>query len=342
MASLEEIRENRIEKLNFLIEKGIDPYPVESHQDFTNAEAKEKFEELEKKGGAHSLVGRILSLREQGKLIFLTFNDGTESFQALLKSGEPLSEEQFELFQKAFDIGDFVEVKGTLMLTKSGEKTVLAENVRMLAKSLRPLPEKWHGLSDIEERFRKRYLDLLSNKEVRERFNTRSKVINLIREFYLADGFIEVDLPNLQPLAGGATAAPFMTHHNALDIDFYLPIAQELYLKELLAGGITKVFEMGKRFRNEGIDTAHNPEFIMLESQEAYSDAKGQREFIEKLFKHVVKGVFGKYQFEYDGEEIDFEPKFEVITFYDVIRRYAGIEHPEKLDREGADRKSVV
>ena len=188
----------------------------------------------------------------------------------------------------------------------------------MLAKALRPLPEKWEGLKDVEERFRKRYLDTLTNPEVKERFIKRSLIIELIRKFYIEKGFIEVDLPNLQPLAGGATAQPFVTHHNALDMDFYLPIAQELYLKELLAGGFDKVFEIGKRFRNEGIDTSHNPEFTMLESNEAYADAASQREFIEELFKYVVKGLFGNLQFEYQGHTIDLEEPFQIMKYPDV------------------------
>jgi len=315
MASLEEIRQTRLEKLSFLIEKGIDPYPVHTNLDVSCETATVQFKDLAEAGRSLYMVGRIMSLRAQGKIIFLDFNDGTGRFQALLKKGEPLSSESFELFEKAYDIGDFIEIKGTLFLTKKEEKTILAEEIRMLSKSLRPLPEKWHGLSDVEERFRKRYLDLLSNEEVKERFIIRAKIINLIRQFYNEAGFIEVDLPNLQPLAGGATALPFKTHHNALDIDFYLPIAQELYLKELLAGGMNKVFEIGKRFRNEGIDTSHNPEFSMLESNEAYADAVSQRDFIERLFKFVVKGIFGKLQFEYQGQEIDLEGKFKIMPY---------------------------
>ena len=259
-----------------------------------------------------------MSLRAQGKIIFFDFDDGTGRFQALLKKGEPLSAEQFELFEKAFDIGDFVEIKGALFLSKQNEKTILAQDLRMLSKSLRPLPEKWHGLQDVEERFRKRYLDTLSNPEVKERFITRSKIVSLIRQFYLDKGFVEVDLPNLQPLAGGATAAPFKTHHNALDMDFYLPVAQELYLKELLAGGFEKVFEIGKRFRNEGVDTSHNPEFTMLESNEAYADAVSQREFTEELFKYVVKNLFGKLQFQHQSQTIDLKPAFKVMKYPDV------------------------
>ena len=340
MASLEEIRAGRLEKLKLLTEKGINPYPTTAKRDLTNKEAVERFSEIEKEGRSIYLVGRILSLRPQGKITFFNFDDGTAVFQGLLKSGEPTPEEQFELFEKAYDIGDFVELKGTLFLTKREEKTILVENVRMLAKSLRPLPEKWHGLTDTEERFRKRYLDLISSPEVKERFLTRSKIISLIRKFYLDKDFVEVDLPNLQPLAGGATAEPFVTHHNALDMDFYLPVAQELYIKELLAGGFPKVFEIGKRFRNEGIDTSHNPEFTMLESNESYVDAKHQREFIEELFKYVVKGVFGKEEFEYDGEKIDLVKPFKVITFYDVLKEYADIKDPEKMNLSEARDKA--
>lgn len=317
MASLDEIRFARLAKLQLLIEQGINPYPATTLRDLSNAEAIKQFDEL-KESKTVTLAGRIMSLRAQGKIIFLDFHDGTGRFQALLKKGEPLPEEAFELFKQAFDIGDFIEVKGTLFLTKKNEKTILAEEIKMLSKSLRPLPEKWHGLSDTEERFRKRYLDLLSNPEVKERFIIRSKIVNLIRQFYLDKGFVEVDLPNLQPLAGGATAAPFKTHHNALDMNFYLPVAQELYLKELLAGGFEKVFEIGKRFRNEGIDTSHNPEFTMLESNEAYANAKSQREFTEELFKYVVKNLFGSLQFKYQGETIDLEAAFKIMPYPDV------------------------
>src|SRR3989344_1086884 len=311
MASLDEIRAARLEKLKLLEEKGINPYPATTNRTHTCEEARDQFE-AEKEV---LLAGRIMSLREQGKIVFFDIDDGTGRFQIFLKKDDPISEENFELFKQAFDIGDFAEIRGTLFLTKQNEKTILAEEEKMLSKSLLPLPEKWHGLQDVEERFRKRYLDLLSNPEVKERFIKRSKIVELIRKFYIDNGYIEVDLPNLQPLAGGATAEPFTTHHNALDMDFYLPIAQELYLKMLLGGGFDKVFEIGKRFRNEGIDTSHNPEFTMLESNEAYTDAKGQREFIQKLFKYVVKNLFGKMQFEYQGQTIDMEPDFKVMVW---------------------------
>jgi lysyl-tRNA synthetase class 2 len=336
MASIDEIREGRLNKLRLLEERGINPYPTSVKRDKSLAEAAAEFEGLSTTGTELYLVGRIMAIRGQGKVVFFDFDDGTGKFQGLLKRGEPTKEADFDLFNEAFDIGDFIEVKGTLFLTKQSEKTILVESLRMLAKSLRPLPEKWHGLQDVEERFRKRYLDLIASKEVRERFQTRFNIIALIREFYLGKGFVEVDLPNLQPLAGGATAAPFTTHHNALGMDFFLPIAQELYIKMLLAGGFPKVFELGKRFRNEGIDTTHNPEFTMLESNEAYADAAHQRAFIQELFRHVAQGIFGKLEFVTDGHVIDLGPDFKVAKYFDLLKK-AGVENPETLDAKTLD-----
>ncbi len=335
MSSIEEIRKTRLEKLKKLEESGINPFPAKSNQDFELVEVVKNFTKLSKtKKKQYSLVGRVMSLRPQGGLIFFHFSDGTDKFQALLKKGEKITDEDFDLFNDTVDIGDFVEVKGTLFLTKRNEKTIQVSSWKMLAKGMLPLPEKWHGLQDIEERFRHRYLDTLMNPEAKERFLLRIKMMNLIREFYNNEGFLEVEVPQLQPLAGGATARPFKTHHNALDIDFYLPVAQELYLKELLVGGFTKVYEMGRRFRNEGIDTMHNPEFTMLESNEVYTDAAEMRVFIESLFKYVVKNLFGKYKITYDGEVIDFGKKFGMVSFYDLIRRHALIPNPETISRD--------
>ncbi len=337
MASLEEIRNTRIEKLKALEEKGIQAYPVHTEKDLDVEEVISSFTKLSKsKKKTYTLVGRVVSLRPQGGLIFFHFFDGTGKMQGLLKKGEAVSDSDFDLFWNTVDVGDFVQVTGTLFITKRNEKTLQVASWKMLAKSLRPLPEKWSGLQDIEERFRRRYLDLLSSEEVKERFLTRSKIIASIRSFYTKEGYIEVDLPTLQTVAGGATAQPFVTHHNALDTDFYLTIAQELYLKMLLVGGFTKVFEIGKRYRNEGIDTTHNPEFTMLESNEAYADALSQRDFIEALFKSVVKDVFGVPKFEYDGQMIDMKSKFAVVTFYDLLRRHALIPNPESITKEEA------
>src|SRR3989338_1452750 len=259
MASIDDIRATRLAKLKLLTDKGINPYPVSTRRDATLKEASDNFEKLSKKKDLF-LAGRVMALRGQGGLVFADLFDGTGRFQALLKKDE-LNGDLFTLWSDTVDIGDFVEVSGSLFVTKREEKTLAVRSWRMLAKSLRPLPEKWHGLQDIEERFRKRYLDTLMNEDVRKRFETRSKIVTELRDFYNREGFLEVETPLLQNVAGGATAEPFVTHYNALDCDLYLTIAQELYLKKLLVGGFNKVYEIGRKFRNEGIGVMHNPEF---------------------------------------------------------------------------------
>lgn len=322
MASLEEIRNERLKKLAVLKEMGVLPYPIVSNVDATLLEAVTQFSKLSKRKKPLSLVGRIMSVRGQGALIFFDLNDGTGVFQGLLKKGE-IEDAVFELFRDTVDIGDFVEVSGNLFVTKRKEKTILVTNWRMLSKSLRPLPDKWHGLQDVEERFRRRYLDTLMAPEVRDRFILRSTVISEIRLALNENGFLEVETPLLQPLAGGATAEPFSTHHNALDIDLFLRIAPELYLKQLLVGGFRKVFELGRNFRNEGIDVTHNPEFTMLEFYEAYSDAKKAMKFVEALIRRVAKKVVKKGQVENGEEIIDFGKPFSVISYSDLLKRHA-------------------
>jgi len=332
MASIEEIRNARLEKLQALDGKGVNPYPATTERDCALTEATRWFKKLSKKKTV-ALAGRVMSLRPQGGLIFFTLDDGTGRFQGLIKK-DSVAGDVFDFFSQVVDIGDFIEIHGSLFLTKRNEKTIEVKSWRMLAKSLRPLPEKWHGLQDVEERFRHRYLDTLMSPEVKERFILRSKLVSEIRSFYNDAGYLEVETPRLQTLAGGATAEPFITHHNALDIDFNLTIAQELYLKKLLVGGFNRVYEIGRKFRNEGIDTTHNPEFTMLESQETYADAASQREFTEKLFKHVVKKLFKKSKIMYGGQEIDFGKPFTVITFFDLLKCHALISHPETISRE--------
>ena len=331
MASIEEIRVTRLTKLETLRKAGLNAYPTTTNRDCDLAEAALKFEKLLKKKVV-SLAGRVMSLRPQGGLIFFTLDDGSGRFQGLIKADE-VTPVVFDLFSKTVDIGDFIEVSGTLFVTKRNEKTLRLAGWRMLAKSLRPLPEKWHGLQDVEERFRHRYLDTLMSPEVKERFIFRSKMLSEIRKFYNKAGYIEVETPRLQVLAGGATAEPFVTHHNALDIDFHLTIAQELYLKELLIGNFTKVYEIGRKFRNEGIDATHNPEFTMLESNESYADALSQRQFIEKLFKHLIKKIFNTDSIIYNEQKIGFAEDFSVITFYDLLKRHALISNPETISK---------
>jgi lysyl-tRNA synthetase class 2 len=334
VSTLEELRAERLKKLSLLKEQGINAYPVSTHPDFTLKDASVKFDEIMNAGKPVTLVGRILSIRGQGKISFFTFDDGTGRFQALLKFNEPTPEDIFTLFTNAFDMGDFIEVTGTLFLSKQGEKTILGENVRMLGKSLLPLPEKWSGLQDVEERFRKRYLDLISNPEVKERFILRSKLVTEIRRFLDTAGFLEVETPALQPMYGGASAEPFVTHHNTLDTDLYLRISDELYLKRLLAGGLPKVYEIARDFRNEGIDTTHNPEFTMLEFYEAYSDAERQRAFVEALMKKLALVASSDGVIEYNGEKIDFTKEFKVTKYADCIVELSGIKDPLSLSTD--------
>ena len=333
MSSIDEIRDARIKKLELLKSKSINPYPTSSSREISLKEAIENFNALENKKDTKWIGGRIMSIRGQGAIVFLTFNDGTGTFQGLLKK-DVIGAEKFDFFNKVVDIGDFVEIQGIFFTTKRGEKTLEIKDWHMLSKSLRPLPEKWHGLVDVEERFRKRYLDILMNGEVKERLVLRSKIVSLVRKFYDDNGYIEVETPRLQMIAGGATAKPFITHHNALGVDFFLTIAQELYLKMLLVGGFTKVYEIGRKFRNEGIDATHNPEFTMLESQEVYGDAKTGRDFVEKLFKYLIKEIFSSYKMTVDTVKLDFEKPFEIIAFYDLIKKYTEIKNPVYADQK--------
>ena len=333
MASLEEIKDERIKKLNALKRAGIDPYPVSTTIGFSLEEAVLQFNAIVKKKKSIVLGGRIKAIRGQGAIIFFDIFDGAGFIQGLIKKGE-LDDKLHTLFGETVDIGDFIEIKGKLFVTKRKEKTLLVSDWKMLAKSLRPLPDKWHGLQDVEERFRRRYLDTLMSPEVKERFVVRSKIITALRNALNESGYLEVETPILQPLAGGALAEPFKTHHNALDIDLYLRIAPELYLKELLVGGFPKVYEIGRNFRNEGIDVTHNPEFTMLEFYESFSDAAKQRVFVEKLIKLVVKATTKKTSLPYDNTTIDFSKKFTVVSYFDLLKRYALILNPESISRE--------
>ena len=342
MASLEELRNERIKKMNALIEAGHNPYPASVERDVTLAEAVSAFAKLSKRKKPLTIVGRVMSLRGQGGLIFFDLDDGSGlpergsqsgRLQALLKKDD-VGDASFNLFSDTVDIGDFLECSGSLFVTKRGEKTLALKKWRMIVKSLRPLPDKWHGLTDVDERFRKRYIDLLLEGEVKKRLLLRSALIREMRAFLDKRGFLEVETPVLQPMYGGASAKPFTTHHNALDVDLYLRISDELYLKRLLVGGLTNVYEISKDFRNEGIDMTHYPEFTQLEWYEAYSDAKKQMEVVEDFFKGIIKKLFKKTSIEHGGVTIDFAKKFKVISYFDILRRYALIAEPEKATRE--------
>lgn len=326
MASLEEIRTARLAKLNFLIENGISPYPATTHRDISCIEASDKFDELVKGSKSLYIVGRIMSVRSQGKIVFIDIDDGTGRFQALLKKGEPLSSESFELFEKAYDIGDFIEIKGTFFLTKKNEKTVLAEKIRMLSKSLRPLPEKWHGLQDQETRFRQRYLDLIFNPEIKEIFKLKEKFWQATRNFLKNEGFMEVETPSLEITTGGAEARPFKTHHNDFDIDVFLRISiGELWQKRLMAGGFNKTFEIGRAYRNEGSSSEHIQEFTNMEFYAAYIDFKDGKELIKKLYNTIAKEVFCKTKFETRGHKFDLSNRWQELDYVDTIKEKTGI-----------------
>ena len=332
MASLEEIRNERLKKLELLKGRGVDPYPITSRRDFALSAVERNFTKLSKKKKPLFLVGRVIARRGQGALIFFDFTDGTGAFQGLAKKGD-MPEDDFRLFDDTVDIGDFIEAKGTLFTTKKGERTIAVSAWRMLAKSLRPLPEKWHGLQNIEERFRRRYLDLIASSQSRDRFLARSRIISSLRHILDDEGYLEVETPTLQPQYGGASAEPFMTHHNALDADLFLRISDELYLKRLLVGGFPKVYEIYKAFRNEGIDMTHYPEFTMIEFYESFTDASYQMEHVEKILKRIAKEVLGTMSCVYGGEKIDFGKSFKRITFGDVLKRYALIMGGDTLER---------
>ncbi|MFC1700547.1 lysine--tRNA ligase [Patescibacteria group bacterium] len=302
MPSIEEIRKARIDKLKNIK----DPYPSKTNKTHTCQQAIDDFND----GEELILVGRLIAIREHGGSAFGNIEDGTAKFQIYIKRDE-VGEKEYKYSQDNFDIGDFIEVKGILFLTKKQEKTLLVKNFRMLSKSLLPLPEKWHGIKDVEERFRKRYLDLIMNNDVRQKFLIRSKIIKSIRDFLNKKDFVEVETPILQTIPGGALARPFKTHHNSLDIDLYLRVAPELYLKRLLVGGFEKVYEIGRCFRNEGLDSSHNPDFTMLEFYWAYADYNDLMKITEEFFRYIVQQSGIK-------SEIDFQKSFEVKEFSDL------------------------
>jgi len=328
MPAIDNLKKERLKKLKAIISAGFSPYPINVKRTHTCLEAIENFAELEKSKKEVILAGRIISLREHGALTFSHIKDGTGSLQLLFRR-DRLGIKSYQFFLKNFDIGDFIEARGTLFKTKRGERTLEVADYKMLAKSLLPLPAKWHGLKDIEERYRKRYLDLIFNPEVRKKFEIRAKIIKEIRAFLESKGFLEVETPILQPIYGGASAKPFKTHLNALDIDLYLRISPELYLKRLLVGGFEKVYEIGRCFRNEGIDKAHNPDFTMLEFYWAYADYKDLMKMTEEMFTVLLKKILKKEEIEYEGKKINFKTPWPRIEFNQLFRKYTKINLEE-------------
>jgi lysyl-tRNA synthetase class 2 len=325
--------EARKQKLLALREKGIDPYPNRVQRTNSIADVLEHFSEWQGEEGDFTLTGRIRLMRDMGKVTFAQIEDGTGRMQVYFRVND-IGEESYKTL-KLLDIGDFVQVRGFLFITRTGERTLHAREYRLLSKSLRPLPEKYHGLEDVEIRQRKRYLDLIANSdEVKQIFVIRTRTISAMRRYLDEHGFLEVETPILQPLYGGATARPFITHHNTLDRDLYLRIAVELYLKRLIVGGFDRVYEIGRDFRNEGIDRNHNPEFTMMECYQAYADYNDIMQLVEEMVCYIAMEVKGSPRITYQGTEIDLTPPWNRIRLLDAIEEFTGIDVNRFLDKE--------
>jgi lysyl-tRNA synthetase class 2 len=328
-------REYRIEKLEALRAAGIEPYPTRSERDYTAAKALDRFDEL--RDTTITLAGRLMQLREMGKAAFAHIEDGSGRIQIYIKR-DVVGDEAFALLKK-LDLSDIIEATGTLFTTRTGEKTLNVERYRLLAKSLTPLPAKGAEgalkLSDDETRYRRRYLDLIANRETElPIFVARGKILAAMRDFLNARGFLEVETPILQPLFGGASARPFVTHHNTLDRDLYLRIALELYLKRLIVGGIERVYEIGRNFRNEGIDRSHNPEFTMMELYQAYADYEEMMRLVEELYSYIAMKTLGSMTFSYLGVDLDLTPPWQRVSLREAIAEHAGIDFEQYPTRD--------
>ncbi|MGQ9573555.1 MAG: lysine--tRNA ligase [Dehalococcoidia bacterium] len=333
----QELIEQRQAKLQRLRAAGSDPYPARYRRTHTTQEAAQTLQALEEKGTTTqqpievSLAGRVTALRLMGKRTFIDLRDGTGKIQADLRQ-DILGADSYQAFVDLVDIGDFVGVSGTLFRTRTGEITVAARQYAFLAKALRPPPEKWHGLQDVEVRYRQRYLDLMANAPVRDIFRLRSRIIAAVRRFLDERGFLEVETPVLQPSAGGAAAKPFVTHHHALDRDLYLRIATELHLKRLIVGGFDRVYEIGPVFRNEGISTKHNPEYTLLEAYQAYADYHDIMKLVEEMVAYVAEQALGSLKLPYADTVLDLTPPWQRLTLREAIQERTGIDfeaHPD-------------
>lgn len=335
LADIKAVRKQKRERFRAL---GTDPYPIFLKRTHTVRDAKLNFEKLSQDASEVILTGRIISLREHGGSTFAHLMDGTGKFQIYLKK-DVMGQKSYDEFFEYFDIGDIIEVCGALFRTKRGEETLEVKDIKILTKTLLPLPEKWHGLKDVEERYRKRYLDLLMNEDTRKIFETRSKIIKASREILDRNDFIEVETSILQPIPGGASARPFKTHLNALELDLYLRVAPELDLKKLLVGGFERVYEIGRSFRNEGMDYAHNPEFTSLEFYWAYTDYKELMKFSEKLFEHIFKTIGMYPTLAREGKEIDLTIPWPRIEFTALFQKYLNIDY-ETINRDRLAQKA--
>ena len=312
----------RIQKLQALRESGIEPFAYRYDKSHNTAQLVEGFDSLAEAATTISIAGRLMTIRSMGKSIFANLQDASGQIQIYVKK-DAVAESEFEVFKKA-DIGDIFGVEGYLFLTKMGEKSVHVSKVTLLAKSLRPMPEKWHGLQDKETRYRRRYLDMIANPEVREVFQKRSQIVRAVRDFLDGEGFIEVETPVLQPIYGGAAARPFITHHNRLDVDLFMRVADELYLKRLIVGGFEKVWEFCKDFRNEGMDRNHNPEFTMIELYWAYADYLDVMKLYQRMIVSVANRVLGTTAIEFGEHKIELGGEWRVLPMLDGISEAVG------------------
>jgi len=321
---LDELKQARIEKLERIKALDINPYPAKSNRTKTMAQALEDFDKLSESKKTISLTGRLRTLRTHGALSFADIEDQSGRLQLFFQR-DTLGVEKYD-FMKSLDIGDFVEASGFLFTTQKGQKTLNVSDYKILAKSLLPLPEKWHGLQDEETRYRKRHLDLIMNKDVRELFRTRTAFINNVRDFLNSNEFMEVETPVLEIVPGGAEAEPFVTHHNKLDIDFYLRISLELHLKRLMVGGFEKIYELGRVFRNEGISTQHLQEFTMLEFYWAYADYEELMDFVENFYTTIIEKTFGTLEIPYQGKVLNFETPWPRVDYREIILQESGVD----------------
>lgn len=328
---LEDIIQHRKKKLEILKQAGWEPYPSSTHRTHTNAQALADFDKLQNQN--LTLVGRIRSLRSMGKLTFFHIEDGTARAQALLKA-DICGQKEFELFSQVFDIGDFIEISGTLFATKTGEKTLQVEKYRMLAKALLPLPSEHFGLEDTETRLRKRYLDTLLNREVRQMFVQKARFWKSMREFLEKHGFLEVQTPVLESIPGGAEAQPFITHHNALNRDFYLRISLELPLKKMLVGGYEKVYEIGRIFRNEGIDTEHLQDYTQMEFYWAYASFDNLMAFVREMYQYILQETFGTLKITSRGIICDWSGEWAQVSYVELFKEHTGIDLQTARDEE--------
>jgi len=334
MSSIDEIRDTRIKKLKLLSSKGVDPYPADSKREISLKNALDNFEDLEKDKETKWIAGRIMSIRGQGAIIFITLNDGTGTFQGLLKK-DILSNEKFNFWNEVVDIGDFIEIQGTFFKTNRGEKTLEAKDWRMLSKSLRPLPEKWHGLVDVEERFRKRYLDILMNSEIRDLFEKKAKFWDVTRDFLRKENFLEVETPTIEVTTGGAEAKPFNTHHNDFDMDVYMRISVgELWQKRLMTAGFPRTFEIGRVYRNEGGSPEHTQEFTNMEFYASFMNIDEGKKLVRDLYIKIAKEVFGKTEFETRGHKFNLASGWPEIDYVEEIKKQTGIDILEDTEEE--------